>query len=227
VNNTNGFHQACPTKPRGGRPTGPTAETIQFRESLFPIIAEQKPCGVRQAFYQGVWREITEKSEHGYDKVQRNLLAMRRDGSLPYDWICDLYRELRGYNRYSGPEAFIDDMAALYRRDLWRDNPIHLEFWCEKATLVGFLHPILADKWGLNYWAGGGFTSETALFQAGSAIAARGKPTHVFILSDFDPSGEDIAENIINGSRKCPGGLARFTKGGSSRNRVGSFSEFR
>jgi hypothetical protein len=213
MSGSSGFHLACPTKPRGGRPTGPTTETVAFRQSLLPILAELNPCTVRQVFYQAVWRGLAEKSENGYDKVQRNLLAMRRDGSLPYDWICDLYRELRGYNYYSGPDEFIQDVAALYRRDLWRHAEIRVEFWCEKATLIGFLDPILSDKWGLDYWAGGGFTSETALFKAGSTIAAQKKPTQVFVLSDFDPSGEDIAENIINGSKKCPGGLSRFTQG--------------
>jgi hypothetical protein len=207
------FRQACPGKPRGGRPTGPTPETIAFRAALRPIVEEQQPCTVRQGFYQCVWRGLVEKSENGYDKVQRNLLAMRRDGSVPYEWVCDLHRELRGNQYWNGPDDFIDDVSWLYRRDLWRRNPVRVELWCEKATLVGFLDPIVVDKWGLDYWAGGGFTSETALFKAGTGIAAQGKPTHVFILSDFDPSGEDISGHIAHGSKRCPGGIGRFTRG--------------
>jgi hypothetical protein len=209
---TSEYREACPAK-RRGRPKGPTQDTIAFREALRPIVEEQEPCTIRQAFYQCVWRGLVDKSETGYDKVQRNLLAMRRDGMVSYDWICDLYRETRGYDSWGGPEEFIDDVAAMYRRDYWRRSPVRVEFWCEKSTLCGFLDPIICDQWGLSYWAGGGFTSETALYKGGTAIAARRKHTYVYILSDFDPSGEDIAHHIAHGTKRCPGGIERFTRG--------------
>jgi hypothetical protein len=77
--------------------------------------------------------------------------------------------------------------------------------------LIATLKPVIADKWGLSFYAGGGNTSESALFVAGSEIKEVGKPTHVYVLSDYDPSGEIIANQIAKGTKNCPGGLSRFT----------------
>jgi len=185
---------------------------MKFRDMLAPIIEEQKPCNVRQVFYQAVWRDLVPKEEtRGYCKVQRELLAMRRSGQIPYSWIRDLTRQAYGRENWPGPDDFIADVSSLYRRDYWRNSEVRVEFWCEKSTLISTMSPIIVDKWGLDYYAGGGFTSESTLYTAGSAITAYGKPTHVYILSDFDPSGQGIVQHIARGSKKCPGGLSRFT----------------
>ena len=42
---------------------------------------------VRQVFYQATVRDIVEKTEGGYTKVQTDLTLMRRAGELPYDWV--------------------------------------------------------------------------------------------------------------------------------------------
>jgi hypothetical protein len=206
------FSEACITK-RRGRPPGPTAETIAFRDALRKILETQWPFTIRQAFYQAVVACLVGKAETGYDKVQRNLLAMRRESMVPYEWVVDLQRDLRGPKCWESTDAFIAAVQSMYRRDLWRDNPVRVEFWIEKATLCGFLDPVICDRWGLTYWAGGGFTSETVLYKGGTAIAAQGKPTYIYTLSDFDPSGEDIANHIAHGNKQCPGGITRFTAG--------------
>lgn len=188
-------------------------ETLAFRKILRQILEPQAPFNVRQAFYQGVVHRLVDKAETGYGQVQRNLLAMRRGGVIPYSRVVDLHRQLRGYRYWAGVEDFIADTQSLYRRDLRRENDVRVEFWIEKSTLCGFLDPIICTRWGLSYWAGGGFTSETALYKAGTAIAELKKPTFVYVLSDFDPSGEDIAGHIKYGSKTCPGGIDRFTGG--------------
>jgi hypothetical protein len=44
------------------------------RDALSNIVAELKPCTVRQVFYQATVREVIEKTESGYDKVQTHRL---------------------------------------------------------------------------------------------------------------------------------------------------------
>ena len=44
---------------------------------------------VRQVFYQATVRGIVDKDEKSYNKVQQELAKMRRDGTLPFDWIVD------------------------------------------------------------------------------------------------------------------------------------------
>ena len=43
---------------------------------------------VRQVFYQATVRDLVEKSEAGYSKVQTNLTLLRRTGHLPYGWLA-------------------------------------------------------------------------------------------------------------------------------------------
>ena len=49
-------------------------------DAIFDIVAEISPCSVRQTFYQTTVRGLMDKTERGYIKVQRALVAMlRRD----------------------------------------------------------------------------------------------------------------------------------------------------
>ena len=67
-----------------------TQQEVQARRAaLLDIIREKKPMTVRQCFYQATVRNLVDKSEAGYDKVQTDLVVMRRSGVLPYDWLAD------------------------------------------------------------------------------------------------------------------------------------------
>jgi hypothetical protein len=69
-----GTYLASPVK----RHRATKAEIVHRRNSLFEIISEMKPMTVRQVFYQAAVRHIVEKSEAGYNKVQTDLVLMRR-----------------------------------------------------------------------------------------------------------------------------------------------------
>ena len=60
-------------------------EVLGRRQHLYNIIAEMRPMTVRQAYYQATVRGIVEKTEAGYNKVQTDLVQMRRAGTLPYE----------------------------------------------------------------------------------------------------------------------------------------------
>jgi hypothetical protein len=59
------------------------------RSALLVIMEDMQPMTVRQVFYQASVRHLVEKSESGYDKVQTDLVHMRRAGVLPYSWLAD------------------------------------------------------------------------------------------------------------------------------------------
>ena len=94
-------------------------EVEQRRQSLFEIIGPMKPMTVRQAFYQATVRGIVDKTERGYDKVQIDLVQMRRAGVLPYDWLADNTRWQRKPRTFSGVENALQETARLYRKALW------------------------------------------------------------------------------------------------------------
>jgi hypothetical protein len=60
--------------------SGDKAEVELRREKLFEIVEAMKPMTVPQVFYQATVRDIVEKSEAGYTKVQTDLvIAVNRD----------------------------------------------------------------------------------------------------------------------------------------------------
>ena len=76
-------YQACPIK----RHRSTKAE--KRRNALWDIVKGMKPMTVRQVFYQASVLSIVEKTEAGYNKVQTDLVHMRRAGELPYAWLAD------------------------------------------------------------------------------------------------------------------------------------------
>ncbi len=68
---------------------------------------------MRQVFYQGVVRGLVPKDESkGYKLVQRRLVKLRECGDVPYGWITDNVRIVRGHNRYGGPDDYGTRVAS-------------------------------------------------------------------------------------------------------------------
>jgi len=109
---------------------------------LLDIIADGKPMTVRQVFYQATVHGLVEKAETGYSKVQTDLTLMRRDGSLPYDWLADNTRWQRKPRTFNSVEDALRETAAFYRKSLWADADSYVEIWMEKDALAGVLYPI-------------------------------------------------------------------------------------
>ena len=55
------------------------AEMQSFRMNLWNLVRRGEPMTVRHAFYRAVASGLVEKSERSYNKVQRELVKMRRD----------------------------------------------------------------------------------------------------------------------------------------------------
>ncbi|WP_157791015.1 hypothetical protein [Bradyrhizobium elkanii] len=80
------------------------AEVNERRSALYDIVAAMKPMTVRQVFYQATVRNVVEKTEAGYTKVQTDLVQMRRTGELPYSWLADNTRWQRRPRTFDGIE---------------------------------------------------------------------------------------------------------------------------
>jgi hypothetical protein len=172
------------------------ADVANLDEALYSIVMEQQPMTVRQVFYQAVVRGLVPKDEgKGYNVIQRRLVEMRRADRLPWYWITDNARTIYGYERYSGPRAFQAEIASLYRRDYWRNLSIRCEIWIEKDALSGVVRPI-TDEYGLDLYVSRGFASVSYLKQAADTATLYKKPTYVYIMSDFDPSGLALVNAI-------------------------------
>ena len=173
------------------------AELEELDAALIEIVAEIQPATVRKTFYQAVVRGLVEKHEAcGYRLVQRRLLLLREWWIIPYGWITDNARMVRGQTRYSNLDEFVEEIAGRYRKDYWQESNVRVEVWLEKDALAGVLYPTVVERHGLNLYVTRGFASVSYLHNAAEHIKVDGRPTFVYLLSDFDPSGLQIAETV-------------------------------
>jgi hypothetical protein len=171
------------------------AEVEERREALLAIIDDGKPMTVRQVFYQATVHGLVEKAETGYGKVQLDLTKMRRDGSLPYDWLADNTRWQRKPRTFNGVEEALKSTAALYRKNLWADADSYVEIWLEKDALAGVILPVTAIN-DVPLMVARGYASLSFLYSAAEAINELVVPTYIYHLGDFDPSGVNAGEKI-------------------------------
>ncbi len=168
--------------------------------ALYAIAEREKPTSVRGMYYMAMGAGLIDKDAQGkrnnYMRVQRRLLQMRRDGRMPYSWITDGSRTIYGYDRFADEDDFAAYAASIYRKDYWLDSPVRVEVWVEKDAMAGKLKPVVRDEYGLDLYVSRGFASETYLQEAGAHIRSDGRPTYVYLLTDFDASGMGIAETV-------------------------------
>lgn len=199
---------ACRTKRH--RPTA--VEMSLRRGAIADIVCLIQPCSVRQAFYQAEIRAIVEKTENGYEKVQRAIVWLRQRRGMPFAWISDATRWQRKPRSFDSIEAALRSTVETYRRAVWRDAPVHVEFWVEKDALAGTIYDVTAE-YDVPLLVARGYASITFLHSAAEAIAATGKPAYIYHLGDWDPSGQNAAEHIERKLREyAPGVEIHFEK---------------
>jgi hypothetical protein len=171
------------------------AEVEVRREALLEIIDGGRPMTVRQVFYQATVRGLVEKAESGYAKVQTDLTVMRRDGSLPYDWLADNTRWQRKPRTFDSVESALQETARFYRKSLWTSADSYVEIWLEKDALSGVIYPV-TSMYDVPLMVARGYASLSFLYNAAEYINTLYVPTYIYHAGDFDPSGVNAGEKI-------------------------------
>jgi hypothetical protein len=171
------------------------AEMAERKAMLYEIVAEQMPMTVRQVFYQAVVRGLIEKTEQAYERIQRTLVQMRREGYLSYGWISDNTRSVYRVRSFNDAEDVVRRTAEFYRKSLWADVDVHVEVWIEKDALAGVVRPITYE-WDVGLYVCRGFASLSFIHAAAEEIDTIGKPARIYHLGDHDPSGVTAANKI-------------------------------
>jgi hypothetical protein len=188
------------------------AEQAELDDALIKIVMELHPITVRGVFYQAevLIPHISFKDQKGYGIVQRRLVTLRAREVIPYACITDGTRWRHGYRRYNSLAEGQADFAQSYRRNYWRDSPVHVEVWIEKDALAGTIFPTVVEEWGLDLMVARGFASKTYLYEAASYLVHVGKESHIYLLSDFDPSGKCAADTIGRDLRQFAKGKVKI-----------------
>ena len=185
--------QASPLK----RKRATNAE-MQVRADFLAAYAEEHgPVTVRGLYYQAEVAGIPGigKTESGYNKVQSQVLKLRRQGRLPYGKISDSTRYMRKPRTHDGWEDALQETAKFYRKDLWSTSNESVEIWIEKSALAGVLYPVTSE-FDVALMPTGGFTSETFAYSAVENFRDTGKRLVIYALYDFDRSGRDASASL-------------------------------
>ena len=173
------------------------AEMEERAEFLIDYADEHGPVTVRGLYYQAEVANVPGigKDDNCYDKVQRQVLKLRREGRMPYENIADATRWMRKPRSFDSVEQALADTARLYRKALWLDTDSYVEVWCEKDALAGVIFPV-TSLYDVPLMVTRGFTSETFAFES---VEQRGDDTrdyYVYALYDFDRAGQDAARSL-------------------------------
>jgi len=188
------IYEASPVNGRGRATKEEMEERARF---LIEYASLHGPVTVRQLYYQAEVHGAPgiDKTEAGYDRVQRQVLSLRRAGRLPYSDIADLTRWMRKPRTYDGVKAALEATAQLYRKALWSDADTYVEIWCEKDALAGVIYPVTA-LYDVPLMVARGYSSETFAFEAVAAREDDERLYDVWYLGDFDRSGCEAARSL-------------------------------
>jgi len=176
---------------------GRKSELEALDAALVEIARTYAPITVRGAFYQAVSRGLVPKDEtKGYRLVQRRLLKLRESGEIPYGWMTDGSRTVYGHVRYRDADEFAQTVKTRYRQDYWADADEYVEIWIEKEALAGVVRPVVVDEFGLDLYVTRGFASVTYLQEAADDISLEERPVYVYLFTDYDPAGINIADKV-------------------------------
>ena len=164
-------------------------DSVDLHIAIHDVMADiAPPMTVRQVYYQLTTRKAVDKTDAGYDRVQRALADMRRNGSIPYSWIADNSRTFFQAPTHQDLTTALGEMQQYYRHDLWAAQPLHVEVWLEKRSLVSQLQPVCSE-FGVRLYPCGGYSSISFAYEAAMELCEIDKPIYVYHLSDLDADG--------------------------------------
>lgn len=186
-------YRTSPVKP--GRQRRTNAELAEIDDAIYEIAQDEQPVTVRGLFYRVMSRGLVSKTEQGYAVVQREALKLRRAGELPYHWITDGSRLSLKPETFTDAQAALANTAAMYRRDLWIDQHVHVEVWAEKDAITGVIYPV-TWQYDVPLLVSRGYSSETFLWVTAEDINAEGSPAFIYQLGDHDRDGVRAWQHI-------------------------------
>jgi hypothetical protein len=173
---------------------------INDRKIHYELAQHHKP--LRHASKPGSHYGADTKS---YKDLTDLITRMRAEGIIPHYVISDETRPESVWKVWSNVGDFISDevkgFAKGYWRDLMQSQEVHVEIAVEKNTAVKVIEEI-AKRYTIPVTSLRGMTSMPTKYRIAERFKATGKSRLVLLLAtDFDPTGEAIAENLAKGLR--------------------------
>ena len=167
-----------------------------LRAAILAVAQVDRPVSIRHIFYRMVVQGLVEKTDKGYQQLQKITVDMRDAKTLPYEWIEDSSRRAFWNTGYAGLDDYAEAAAKLYRRDYWTHTDTLVEVWCESRSLVGALGQVCTE-YVVALFPSGGFSSMSFTYQAAEHIIDSGRANAVILyVGDYDQAGVLIDKAI-------------------------------
>lgn len=179
------------------RPQGKSLELLEQVRAVFLLYTDFLPLTVRQVFYSLVGRYDYSKDELAYDRLGEMLNRARRAGLLPFEWMRDdgwTVVEASSFHGLPDYWSAVRSTAESYKRDRSEGQAYAYELWVEAAGMMPQLQRV-ANPLGVPVYSSGGFDSTTVKREAAVRVVERDRPTIVFHVGDWDPSGMSIFDS--------------------------------
>lgn len=181
----------------------PRGETYDIVTQANTICANYQEQGydltLRQLYYQFVARDIIPNTHRSYKRLGSIVDSARLAGLLDWDYIVDRTRNVyRTDGDDISPADATRKTAERYARELWANQPNHVEVWVEKEALAGVVERAAAAM-GVHYFSCRGYVSQSEMHAAGMRFRRYrrdGKKGYIIHLGDHDPSGIDMTRDI-------------------------------
>src|SRR5688572_19300588 len=168
------------------------AKTQTLIDRACEILAEHHPMTVRQVYYQLVSRQVIKNNKSSYQGVSKALVAARREGLIPWDWIEDRLRRPRKVSMWDSLADFAITATRAFRLNVWESQSSYLEVWLEKDALSGIFEDVL-DDYGVTLNVGRGYDGWDSIHNASQRLKSGDT---ILYFGDFDPSGEDMVRSL-------------------------------
>jgi len=176
------------------------AKTAKVIEQANEIMAEYDgEMTLRQLHYQFVARDLHENTMQNYKKLGDILRNARMAGRVDWDLMQDRTRSTVGWSggyRNAGQAASY--LQYRYKEDLWESQSVLVEIWLEKDALSDVISDP-ASEYRLDYFATKGYPSISELKRSADKFKraiARGKKVIILYLSDHDPEGLHMPQQV-------------------------------
>lgn len=170
-------------------------KTLALRAAILAVLETYTAINVRGLCYVLESQQVIHKTEADFDKVERLVVVLRRDGTIPYDKISEGHRERHTIHTYESVGQFLGTVKNAYRRDVWATQPYHVEVWSEKNGLSDAIRPV-CNAYRVAYVPTKGQPSLTLLYNSAQQIIASEKPTRLLYVGDHDATGVNISRVI-------------------------------
>jgi len=160
---------------------------------------------LRQMYYRLVARHIIPNTINEYKKLSSYLTTAREDGVVDYKKFEDRARKVLGYGDtgYESIDQFIEnqikDFLKSYRYfsyKQWLNQKDYIELWLEKDALSSIFKNV-GDGFNLYTCPTRGYPSYSYVIEAVERFSEIDKPITILYFGDFDPSGLNIPDNLI------------------------------